>query len=565
MLDSELWDVVRDPKDGRVVRAVERTDPVTSQVQAGQEVVFRIKAPVGVIVTKTYRLFPNDDGFEVELKLESPDAERSLVYNLLGPHGMPIEGIWYTNTFRDLFFGQLTSGGEIDIKTHSAYDVASATASPIDNTALPLRFAGVENQYFADLIEPYPPPTSQEERWESKAIAEAFGAPRKGDSEALQRADVGVRISSKPLSVGPNQPVVHTYRVFTGPKTTQALSPYGAQKLASYRKPYSIPGASYIARVIITPILGFTYQVTERVSRFFGGTRGNYGIAIILLTVLVRALMFPLGRKAALSAQKMQSLQPLLKELQEKFKDDKEKQTRETFALYKRHGVNPVGGCLPALIQLPIFVGLWQALNTSFPLRHEKFLWIRDLAAPDMLFHLPFELSLAWLPWPFTSVNLGSWINVLPFLVVGLMLIQTKLFSPPATTPDMEMQQKSMRIVMVLMAFMFYKVPSGLGIYFITSSLWAIGRAPALAQGDPRKGDRRGKPIRDRELHRQGHRRRWRPGKRQWRLPRQRRQGQGSRLVLAALGSPARGSTQGRHLPQGCRRSWRRQEPREGP
>ena len=109
--------------------------------------------------------------------------------------------------------------------------------------------------------------------------------------------------------------------------------------------------------------------------------------------------MFPLGRKQARSAQKMQSLQPLLKELQDKFKDDKEKLTKETFALYKRHGVNPVSGCLPALIQLPIFVGLWQALNTSFSLRHASFLWIRDLAAPDMLFHIPFEIPSSPITW----------------------------------------------------------------------------------------------------------------------------------------------------------------------
>ena len=220
--------------------------------------------------------------------------------------------------------------------------------------------------------------------------------------------------------------------------------------------------------MLITPTLGFTYQVTERVARFFGGTKGNYGIAIILLTILVRGLMFPLGRKQARSAQKMQSLQPLLKELQDKFKDDKEKLTKETFALYKRHGVNPVSGCLPALIQLPIFVGLWQALNTSFPLRHATFLWIRDLAAPDMLFHLPFEI-------PFVTYYLGQWFNVLPFIVIGLMLFQTKLFAPPATTPEAEMQQKMMKYMMIFMGVMFYKVPSGLGIYFITSSLWAIG------------------------------------------------------------------------------------------
>jgi YidC/Oxa1 family membrane protein insertase len=466
-LDSELWEVVRDQDGkGKVVRTVSRIDPVTKAEINGQSVVFRTKARSGVVVTKTYRLFPNTDGFEVELKFESPDAERSVVYNLLSPHGIPIEGLWYTSTFRDVIFMCL---GGTEPKTYPAYDVASGKNNPIDNTALPLRFVGVENQYFADLIEPVPPPTSQEDRWDSRATAIAFATRRKGDDQALQHADVGVRITSKPITVSPNKPVVHRYRVYTGPKTAKAL-PSGAEIVASYRKPWSIPGASYIARIVITPILGFTYQVTERVAHLFGGTKGNYGIAIILLTMLVRGLMFPLGRKQALSAQKMQSLQPQIKELQEKYKDDKERLTKEQFALWKKHGVNPVSGCLPALIQLPIFVGLWQALNTSFPLRHASFLWIRDLSAPDMLFHLPFELAL-----PNNWINLGSWFNALPFVVVGLMLIQTKLFAPPPTTPDAEMQQKTMKFMMIFMGFMFYKVPSGLGIYFITSSLWAIG------------------------------------------------------------------------------------------
>ena len=116
------------------------------------------------------------------------------------------------------------------------------------------------------------------------------------------------------------------------------------------------------------------------------------------------------------------------------------------------------------MIQLPIFVGLWQALNTSVSLRHSPFLWINDLAAPDMLARLPVDVMF-----------LGHWFNLLPILVVGLMLFQTKLFAPPATTPEAEMQQKTMKYMMIFMAVMFYKVPSGLGIYFITSSLWSIG------------------------------------------------------------------------------------------
>ena len=181
--------------------------------------------------------------------------------------------------------------------------------------------------------------------------------------------------------------------------------------------------------------------------------------------MLVRGLMFPLGRKQALAAQKMQALQPHLKAIQEKYKDDKERLTKETFALYKKYGVNPMGGCLPALIQLPIFVGLWQALNTSVPLRH----------ATVPLDPRPGRARHA-VPVPHRRPVPGrTWFNLLPFVVVGLMLVQTQLFSPPATTPEAEQSQKMMKYMMIFMGVMFYKVPSGLGIYFITSSLWAIG------------------------------------------------------------------------------------------
>jgi YidC/Oxa1 family membrane protein insertase len=456
-LDSVLWDVIRDEK-GRIVRPLAKDDPAAKTSLEGQEVVFQTTASSGVVVTKTFRLWQNSDGFEVELKFESPDRAQTIAYNLMGPHGIPIEGEWYTGTFRDVFFGTV-NGQATDIVAYSAYDVAKSRDKPVESTTLPLRFAGIENQYFAIFVEPDPAPTSQDDRLDRETTAIVLHK----DDKALTKADVAVRISSKPIHVGANQPQIHKYRVFAGPKTSDALLPYGAEGLAGYRKNW-IPFAPFLARRFIAPTLEITYQITKSIAGLFGGTRGNYGIAIILLTLFVKLLMFPLGRKQALMAQRSQELQPYLKEIQEKYKDDKEKLTRETMALWKKHGVNPVSGCIPALIQLPIFVGLWQALNTSVALRHSPFLWINDLAAPDMLFRFPAEI-----------VFLGKWFNLLPILVVGLMLFQTKLFSPPATTPEAEMQQKTMKYMMVFMAVMFYKVPSGLGIYFITSSLWSIG------------------------------------------------------------------------------------------
>jgi YidC/Oxa1 family membrane protein insertase len=457
-LDSEVWEVVRDDQ-GRVVRPLRRDAAAGAPAAEGQEVVLRATSDDGVVVTKTYRLWQGEDGFDFALKFESPDKERSFSYNLLAPYGIPIEGEWYTATFREAFFGTAAPGGAVNLTAHTAYEIAKATDKPIESTVEPLRFAGVENQYFAILLAPTLASNDPDDRIDRESQAVLL----ERHPQDAQKSDVGVRIHSRPITVGPNVSREVAFKVFAGPKTEAALAPYGAEELAVYRKGI-IPFASTIARYFISPILSFTYAVTERVASVFGGTRGNYGLAIILLTLIVKLMLFPLGRKQALMAQRMQHLQPHMKALQEKYKDDKEKLTKETFALYKKHNANPVAGCVPALVQIPIFVGLWQALNSSVPLRQAPFLWINDLAAPDMLFRLPFDL-------PF----LGHWFNVLPILVVGLMMFQTHLFSPPATTPEMQMQQKTMKYMMVVMAAMFYKVPSGLGIYFITSSLWSIG------------------------------------------------------------------------------------------
>ena len=457
-LDQTFWEVVREKDDAPAVRTSTRPHPVTKASTEVQEVTFRTTSTnPPVTVTKTYRIWKGEDGFEVELRFSSP-TDAKFQYRLYGPHGIPIEGEWYTSTFRDVFIGQV-KGSSTDIWTKSSYDVVKYDKDPTYRLSrLPLKYAGVEDQYFATLVEPL----STDDRYDQETAPVVFQL----DKDAHQKSDVGIEIVSKPIVVGPNLgEVVHKYRVFAGPKVASALLPYEAEELASYRKQYiPIPGATWMAMNVITPLLDKIYALTQSVARTFGWKNGNYGIAIILLTMTVRLMMFPLGRKQAMMAKKMQDLQPVLAEVKEKYKDDKEALTRETMAVWKRHKVNPAAGCVPALIQMPIFVGLWQSLNNSVALRHSTFLYIRDLAAPDMLFRFPVEL-------PFV----GEYFNLLPFLVVSLMLVQTKLFSPPPTTPEAEMNQKMMKYMMIFMAFMFYKVPSGLGLYFITSSLWQIG------------------------------------------------------------------------------------------
>ena len=177
--------------------------------------------------------------------------------------------------------------------------------------------------------------------------------------------------------------------------------------------------------------------------------------------------MFPLSFRQSQSMMKMQALQPKLEEIKEKYADDKEKRNRAMMDLYAKEKVNPVGGCLPVLFQLPIFVGLYQSLYASFSLRQSSFLWgftwIKDLSAPDQLFRFGVDLPV-----------LGPAFNLLPILAVIQMVLQARLMSPPPTTPEAKMQRNMMTFMMIFFGYMFYNVPAGLCVYIITSGVWSM-------------------------------------------------------------------------------------------
>lgn len=459
-LNDRLWEVVPD-EQGRLVRPVPALKD--AGLLEGQAIEFQTTVPeLGVTVQKTFTLRKGRDAAELDLAFAS-DLPITLAYRLQGPHGLPIEGEWYTTNYREVFFGKV-SGQATEIETHQASEVVKKerAGDPIRITTLPLKYAGVENQYFAVFFEPIPIAYDPATRIDEKTVASTVLVPSEEP-----KADVSVAMTSLPITLAPDQDVRQSFLVYAGPKTEESLVPFGAGDLATYRKGWNIwvigPASTFMARYVITPLLDNIYALTVVIAGLFGFARGNYGIAIILLTITVRMMLFPLSRRQAYSAKKMQDLQPQMAALREKYKDDKEKIGRETMALYRKHGVNPMGGCLLALIQMPIFFGLWQALNNSVALRGAPFLWIDNLSAPDQLFAFPGEL-------PF----LGRYFNILPFLVVSLMLVHMKLFSPPATSPEQEMSQKMMKYMMVVMAFFFYRVPSGLCLYFVTSSSWAI-------------------------------------------------------------------------------------------
>jgi YidC/Oxa1 family membrane protein insertase len=216
---------------------------------------------------------------------------------------------------------------------------------------------------------------------------------------------------------------------------------------------------------------------------------GNYGLAIIMLTVLVRGGMFPLGRKQAQSAQKMAELQPEIKRINEKFKNEPEKKAREQQELFRKHNYHPLAGCLPLVIQLPIFVGLYKSLMVDVELRQaplfgESIRWASNLAAPDMLWNWS-GIVPEFISHGTGMLALGPYLNILPLVTVALTLWQQRATMPPPADEQAAMQQKMMQYMMIFMTVVFFKVASGLCIYFIASSIWGVTERKLLPKKKP--------------------------------------------------------------------------------
>lgn len=196
---------------------------------------------------------------------------------------------------------------------------------------------------------------------------------------------------------------------------------------------------------------------------YFYGLIGNFGIAIIILTLIVKLLFFPLTHKSYISMAKMQKIQPEVQKIQKKFKEKPEEMNKKVMELYSKNKVNPMGGCLPLLLQFPVLWALFRVFNNAIELKGQKFfLWINDLSAPDTLFKMPFSM-------PF----LGHNFNVLPVLMFVSMIWMQK--SNPSQGNVQGANKFMMQVFMPLfMLVIFYSMPSGLVLYFLLSNVISI-------------------------------------------------------------------------------------------
>ncbi len=328
---------------------------------------------------------------------------------------------------------------------------------------------------------------------------------------ALWVDDVAVRVSTQPVVLSGEAEVVHRYILYHGPaKVSQLFPPPGLSSkpleaggvpsalreryhddlhlntLIDYHSPH------FMGRVFnfigMTKLVIWCTNVMHAVLGYLYALIGSYGLCIILLTVMVRGMMFPLSRKQALMSLRMQQLQPEMKKIQEKYKDDSQARGLAQMELYRKHGINPLGSCWVILLQMPIFMGLYFALQESTHFRLAEFwpTWIPNLAAPDMLVRWGESIPFISRVEDYGSIfYLGPYFNLLPVIAVIVMIAQQSMLTPPAVDEQQAMQQKMMKYMMIFFGLMFYKVAAGLCLYFIASSVWGFCERKLLPKKKP--------------------------------------------------------------------------------
>jgi YidC/Oxa1 family membrane protein insertase len=298
--------------------------------------------------------------------------------------------------------------------------------------------------------------------WMSALVPDKSGATSDFRSlgNGLFRADLVYPLAT----VAPGQTSALTTRLFAGAKESSVLDKYEAAGIPNFGLAIDWGWFRWFEK----PIFGLL--------KILFGLTHNFGVAIILLTLVVRGLMFPVAQKQFASMAAMRAIQPKMKAIQERYKDDKAKQQEEVMALYKKEGVNPLAGCLPIFLQIPVFFALYKVLTLAVEMRHQPFvLWIKDLSAPDPAHILNLFGYLPFNPPAFLAIG------VLALLLGVSMYFQFKL-NPAQMDPA---QQQVFAFMPWIMMFVMAPFAAGLLIYWITSNFLTIAQQAFLYSRHP--------------------------------------------------------------------------------
>jgi YidC/Oxa1 family membrane protein insertase len=322
-----------------------------------------------------------------------------------------------------------------------------------DGAPQPVDWAAVKNKYFTQILTPA-------DGADRCLVEAAYGAPVKSSflflfpRTSYPIAKVAASVLMPDYDLGPGQTLAQSATYYVGPKVYVDLKANGPHQEDILQLGFW--------RVVGIWILKIMVWIQAHIWPY------SYGLAIILLTFLIRIVFWPLNHKSMVSTRHMQEVQPVIAAMRAKYKDDPKRQQQEMMAIYKEHKINPMGGCLPMLIQIPVFFALFVVLKGAIELRFSSFLWISDLSTQENLF----------------ADVLPIGINILPLFMGVTMWLQQKM--TPTSDPQ---QQKMMMMMPVLFTFMFYSFPSGLSLYWsvnqvmmIVQLAWMKKRHPVLAK-----------------------------------------------------------------------------------
>lgn len=316
-----------------------------------------------------------------------------------------------------------------DEHTVDHHDVSAATAEKFQGT---LVWMGTHVKYFGAALIPQTPI--------AKSTAQISASAVNADSAGM--VEVYSMTLSAPIA---GDAVAQPFTLFAGPLEYDAVHEIGIGDLLD------------LGVAIIRPISEY---VLLPLFRSLHSLIGNYGLVIIVFSVVIRLALWPLSIPQIKSSRKMQLLQPKIQELREKFKDDQQRQQMESMKIYREYGINPMGGCLPMLLQLPILYALWSTLSSAIDLRQTSFMfWITDLSVPDYIVQLPFHVPL-----------LGDKLSALALVMGATLFIQQKMM---ITDPK---QKMLVYIMPLFLTLAFNNLPSGLNLYYFTFNLLAIGQ-----------------------------------------------------------------------------------------
>lgn len=451
-------------------------------------------------ITKNFSLEKDTYHVSMELLFAPIDASKptQFTYELSGPQGLPVEGLrWKQVSFRNyVFVTQDAEKGTTLSRTLEGVERLNKDGTPRSYTLNETKgkqvflYGGVMIQFFASLAivdhgKDETPPFLID-----KVLAEFVGPDYDAPEFYKDRQGrMTTKLVSTPVTLEKGQPVSHKYLLYAGPSKALLLKFEEGVQAGLYQKytdqlhldqltdATDFPNGPF-QRLGITGLLVKSTNMMHSLLEWLHSVVMNYGIAIIFMTVLVRLVLFPLSRKQAQNQAKMQEqmklIRPEMEKIKKQYANDRQAYAVAQMELFKKHKMSPLAGCNGCWIlflQMPVFLGLYFALRESIHLRMAGFLWVDNLAMPDMLLHWGdnFMTNL-----PISFLYLGPYLHILPIISVTVMYVYQKLMAPPAMDAQQEQQIKMMNYMTLVMGLAFYWVAAGLCLYFIVSSLWGM-------------------------------------------------------------------------------------------